>query len=554
MSGLESRTLSVGKLFDRENFFRIPEYQRPFSWNEDNFTELIDDLINAPQGRDYFLGTLVLHSVSRGDGEGVTFDIVDGQQRLTALTILLACIRDSEAVSSEEDIIAQIQDKLRQRAQSLSKIPERERLEVRDPGAFNEVVMKHGGTRGDSVTKLQGYAEKKYRKAIEVFHSRLSRMDLREIDSLAKFIISDCTLVYISAESFEEAFRLFTVVNDRGKQLRRIDILKAENLDPEVIAEPSVRKKYAQTWESMEEEVGESQFEDIFHSLRLAYLKAKPHGDLALEFKKRIFGKPWGPARGTEFLDELKRTQEMYKSLFIDRDYLADTLDGVKFETLMSAMTLEFRASEWKTAVLCCAKKFGKIKLMEFVLAIEKVFLEHWVTGVRKDERYSDYISILKAIESSDTPDEAISYVRYSEKPIRDACERSNFYGTPYSRYLLTRMEIVTSELAQARRFSVKSIEHVLPQNPAPESGWHKTFSEEEMRNLVHSAGNLVLLSKSKNSTAQNHDFDKKKEVYLKPRVTDFPRSVQVLSIADWTPEVITKRTQEFADRVLCDP
>ena len=554
MSGLESQTLNIGKLFDRENFFRIPEYQRPFSWGEENFVELIDDLIYAPEDHDYFLGTLVLHSVSKNDGSGATFDVVDGQQRLTALAILLACIRDSEAISSDIDAIEQIQGKLQQRAQSLSKIPARVRLEVRDPGAFNEVVMSHGGTRGDNVTKLQSYAEKKYRKAIDVFHSRLGGMDYQEVRSLAEFIISDCTLVYISAESFEEAFRLFTVVNDRGKQLRRIDILKAENLDPEVIAESSVRKKYAQTWENMEEEVGENHFEDIFHSLRLTYLKAKPHGDLALEFKKRIFGKPGGPARGTAFLDELKKTQELYKSLFIDRDYLDDTSDGIRFDTLMSAMTSEFRASEWRTAILAYSKKFGKSNLMEFVLSVEKVFLEHWVSGVRKDERYDTYISILKSIEGSDTPDQAIGCVTYSEEPIRDACAESNFYRAQYSKYLLTRMEIVTSELAQARRFSVKSVEHVLPQKPAPGSSWTKDFTEEEIANLVHCAGNLVLLSKAKNSSAQNHEFNKKKDTYLRPRVSDSPRSVQVLEISEWTPEVISERTQEFADKVLSDP
>src|SRR6478735_7524850 len=107
MADLVSNTVSLGKLFDRENFFRIPDYQRPFSWTQDNLSDLIDDLIEAPKTSDYFLGTLVLHAVAVEDGVR-TFDVVDGQQRLTAICILLACLRDSEAFKDDEDMQNQI--------------------------------------------------------------------------------------------------------------------------------------------------------------------------------------------------------------------------------------------------------------------------------------------------------------------------------------------------------------------------------------------------------------------------------------------------------------
>jgi hypothetical protein len=119
---------------------------------------------------------------------------------------------------------------------------------------------------------------------------------------------------------------------------------------------------------------------------------------------------------------------------------------------------------------------------------------------------------------------------------------------------LLVRAEIVTSELDHAHHFQARSIEHVLPQNPKPGSQWDSDFSVDEHTELVNMAGNLVLLSKSKNSSAGRKEFVDKQTTYLESRVSDFPRSVQVLTYSAWTADDIRKRTDEFADIVLNNP
>ena len=94
----------------------------------------------------------------------------------------------------------------------------------------------------------------------------------------------------------------------------------------------------------------------------------------------------------------------------------------------------------------------------------------------------------------------------------------------------------------------------MLPQNPKPGSAWDTSFTPEEHAKLVNTAGNLVLLSKSKNSSAGRKEFEDKKATYLADRVTDFPRSVQVLKYPAWTPAVIRQRTDDFAKVVLDNP
>ena len=86
--GLRANTISVGTLFSGNNFYKIPNYQRPFSWEKDQFSDLVSDFIASDRSKEYFLGTIVLH---KSESELV---VVDGQQRLTSLLILLACLRD----------------------------------------------------------------------------------------------------------------------------------------------------------------------------------------------------------------------------------------------------------------------------------------------------------------------------------------------------------------------------------------------------------------------------------------------------------------------------
>lgn len=554
MADLISNTLNLGKLFDRENFFRIPDYQRPFSWTDDNLSDLINDLIEAPKTSDYFLGTLVLHAVNVENGVS-TFDVVDGQQRLTAICILLACLRDSKAFENDDDMQNQLQEKLLQKKQSLSGIPARNRLHVRDIEAFNKVIIEKGGThKEDAIDQLIGNGERKYRSAVDLFNNKLDSLPAQSVIQIAEFILQRCVVVYLAASSFEEAFRLFTVVNDRGQQLRRIDILKAKNIAPGLIPDPEVRAHYADKWEALEEKVGPSTFEDIFHSLRLIYTEDKPKADLLKEFEERILGQKGKPAPGQDFIDRLGEYVDLYDSLFISFDYLSGTNDAAKFETMMAAMVSSFNASEWRAVVLAFAKKFGKVKLYEFLLEVEKVFLEHWVGGVRKDERYSTYTNLLKAIDISKTADAVISNIDYDGTVIEQACLGKNFYGAGYSKYLLLRAEICAAELTEPRKFTVRSVEHVLPQKPAAQSKWRQKFTQTDIDDVVHTAGNLVLLSKSKNSSAQNKDFDDKKSSYLSPRVTDFPRSVQVLSAPEWDRALIEQRTKDFSSGILSDP
>jgi len=539
MNDLQAQKVTIGKLLSQEYFFRVPEYQRAFSWEVDNFEDLIGDIITANKTQEYFLGTIVLHATEIAGN----YNVVDGQQRLTSLMILLACLRDLVAAAPFK---SGIQTKIQQPENVVDGIPDKVRLEVKDRVIFAALVIKNGGTIDPPRSNTLSEPESRYVQAIEIYKDRLSSLKQPELEAVITFLNQKCVVISLTTSTFNDAFRLFTIVNDRGKQLRRIDILKALNIAPEVIVKDTVRNRIAQQWEDYEKELGESTFENIFHLIRLIQLKDKPQGDLLSEFTDRIFSKG-SLSRGEAFVNVVFDYAKLYRNVFLDRDILDETdKPNIVYKGLIFIMDSEFRAS--------FAKKFSGAAFLDFCLKIEKVYLEQWMSGIRKDERYASYAKILGFIESAKKPADVIDSITFDKDSILKAVANKNLYKASYCRYVLLRLELLASEHDVEKDFIAKSIEHVLPQNPEAKGYWADNHDLAAIGDYVNTVGNLVLLSKSKNSASSNFDFAKKKEKYLKSRVTDYPRSVEVLNYDKWDRPTIEKRNSGAQEIFLNNP
>jgi uncharacterized protein with ParB-like and HNH nuclease domain len=166
----KSESVSVGALFSQDSFFRIPPYQRPFSWDDEHFDDLISDTKDADRNTQYFMGTMVLHKE-----QGGTMAVVDGQQRLTSLLILLACLRDA---IDDGQYKSGIQDKIMQQKRVIDGIPERIRLEVKDRDIFQSLVVEAGGTLKSYDLNDLTASQARYVTASKIFHDRFKGLTL----------------------------------------------------------------------------------------------------------------------------------------------------------------------------------------------------------------------------------------------------------------------------------------------------------------------------------------------------------------------------------------
>lgn len=543
MSEIIGEKITLKRLFGDEYYFNIPEYQRPYSWQKDNCDQLFDDIYESNRDDEYFLGTVILQEVG-GVGTGIKYDVIDGQQRLTTIQILLACLRDKVA---QEEYKISIQQKIYQKANPVDGLPEIERLKVREHELFRKFVQEKGGTFNILNYETGNDAQVNIKNAICIFTDRIKDLSQHEIELLIQHISQRCVFIYVSTKNFNDAYRLFTIINDRGLQLRRIDILKTNNLEPKVIPDPRERRMYSNTWESMENDLGADEFEDLISFIRTIEIKEKAKEDILKEFNNLIFDKG-KIKRGIDFIDYVVQYRNIYQKLILDKDVNLG-INTIAYKNLISIMTDFLPSNEWIPSLLYYYKKFGLENLYEFLLKLEKKFVSDWVIALTPTKRTVNLNSILKAIEESDSCDEVKRHValKYDEQAL---CNELNekIYGKRHAKYILLKLEYLESEHNVERKYSTISVEHVLPQNPSPNSKWITKFDNEDRIYYTNKLANLILLSHKKNSSASNFDFEEKKERYLKNRITDLGRSQKVLGYNNWTPEVLERRQAQIIE------
>lgn len=156
---IESDKLLIKDVFKK--WYRIPEYQRPYVWENDQVTELLDDISQAlttnPESQ-YFLGSMVLQKNLKDDGSTKyeEYDILDGQQRVTTLFLITAVIRD---LSTEKTLKKTCEETIFQEENAFDNIPERLRIvfDIREQVKrfISNFVKIGGGTSHEDELKLK---------------------------------------------------------------------------------------------------------------------------------------------------------------------------------------------------------------------------------------------------------------------------------------------------------------------------------------------------------------------------------------------------------------
>lgn len=546
MSEISGSKIALKDLFGDKYYFNIPEYQRPYSWQKEHCQQLFDDISQADRDREYFLGTVILQKIDT-IGTISRYDVIDGQQRLTTIQILLACLRDCV---EDGDFKNSIQQKIYQKENKADGIPERVRLEAKEKNFLKVYVQENQSTKKVmNNTKIVGdnEAQKNIINAIQIFYKNIQTMKQGEIQSLISYISQKCIFIHVITENFDDAYRLFTIINDRGLQLRRIDILKTSNLDPSVIPDENIRKEYARKWEDMEDDLGSDEFEKLIYFIRNINIREKAKEDILKEYSKLLFAKGI-LKKGVEFIDYIEEYKKIYQDLIIDNNIKLQA-NEIAFKNLIQLMVDFFPSNEWIPALMYYYKRFGEVNIYEFLVKLEIKVVADWIIALTPAKRTVNINNILKKINSTKNSIDIINSdeMKYDEQQYMQEIA-GDIYGKRHDKYILMKLEYLESEQNVVRKYGTISVEHVLPQNPKDDSQWKKDFSDADRVLYTNKICNLVLLSKKKNSSASNYDFEDKKKKYLEGRITDLGRSQKILSESSWNPKVLNERQEKILD------
>ena len=541
---IKSDKVKLVEIFSEKFWFVIPEYQRSYVWENDNIMELLDDLFFAYENKpenEYFLGSLVLKKL---DNENFPeYEVLDGQQRLTTFFIMLAVFRD---LIDNPKNKSQMQEKIYQEEDEFNGVPERSRItyKIRDniEGFIKTYVITEGGT-----TKEDDLYNLKDEKNISISHMANAILILRkelsqrkDIFEFAKYINKKALFIYVSTSNTEDAFRMFTILNDRGIPLTSADILKSENIG--ALDSDKEKQKYAQLWEDIEAKYGDG-FDRFLQFIRTILVKEKARANLLDEFKEKVYDKKV-LMRGKETFDLVEEYSDIYEKI-ID---LQDSSLSNKFKNLITIMKIGLRSEDWIPPLLSYFEKFKYKNLDEFLTKLEYKFAGDWICGITPTKRLDAMNNILKKIGNYSNSEEVLedeNIFNINKEELKNSIS-GDIYQKQFSKYVLLKLEYLMSDnTVHLSSFNCISVEHVLPQNPKVDSEWNKIFTEDEKVYWTNKLANLVLISKRKNSALGNSDFKEKKERYLKSRMDAFKVSKVFIENSDvWNVEVLKKRQE----------
>lgn len=547
---IDAKKSNIASIFDKF-WFVIPEYQRSYVWDTDNINDLLDDLWYAFDNKsdsEYFLGSLVLRDLNNSNYK--EYEVLDGQQRLTTLFMLLSVIRDT---SNNQVLLDTYSDMLFQKKNVFKGIPERVRIlyKIRDSveSFISESIIKKDGTNNTDFLKEKlnedNTSIKNMASAIITMHKFFDGKIDTEVELFAQFLAMKVIFIYVSTDNREDAFRLFTILNNRGIPLTSADILKSINIGEIEIDS----KKFARVWEDIEGELGDD-FDRFLSFVRTILVKEKARVNLLEEFEENVYKK----GKLSKGIDTIKYIQN-YKSVYDNLILFKDNQLSNDFKNLLTIMLIGLPSDDWVPSLMYYYNKFGRKDLTQFLKKLEYKFVGDWILQFTSTQRIENMNKVLKQIELAATTNDVLDNPElfFVEKSaLRDILNK-NIYGRRFARYILLKYEYLESDnTVHLADYKTISVEHILPQSPKAASNWAEDFDLEQRQYWTHKLANLVLISKRKNASLSNLDFEKKRKKYLEKRIDVFAGSkVFILTADKWTPTVLEARQKKMLDLLI---
>lgn len=544
--GLTAHEQPLHKVFSSDFNFRIPTYQRAYRWGVEEALQLLEDLeetLGRSDAEPYFLGSLVLV-----EQPNTAFDVIDGQQRLTTLTILFAVLRE---LVSDAEFSQNLAALVMEPGNKLNGIPARPRLTIRKQEApyFEEYVQEPG-----NITTLTGLSDaaattepmRAIRDNAAALLMRLCEWEEVKLQQLASLASTRTYLVVVSTPSIDSAYRIFSVMNARGLDLTPADIFKSR-----VIGEAGADDDHFKRWENAEESLGSDDFTDLFRDLRTVVSGERARRELLVEFPQQVLNAYLKDGRATAFIDDLLLPYAKAFERTIAHDFGPGNAWAPVNQWLKRLDMIDNK--DWRPCALWAMVEHPDDAefLACFLQKLERLaacFLLQQTYTTPRLARYLELLGELKAGGGLDAPSFDLTE---EERQRSRAAVCGNIYRmqTRRARYILLRLdEVLANDPGATYNHKIISIEHVLPQNPKEGSQWRSDFTDEERERLTHRIGNLLLLNHRKNSQAQNYEFQKKKDKYFATSSGSavFALTTQVLKETVWTPEVVEAREREL--------
>lgn len=550
---------TVGQ-FLKEAFYRIPRFQRPYSWDRTNVEEFWNDAVVENEAQ-YFIGNFVVYDDETAMG------VVDGQQRLTTITLLLCTLRNAFQKEGFPNL-----------AKGLHGLIERTdisdqrfyvlRTETSYP-YFQEHIQKFSGKPG--VPPDVGPEEELLKQAFEYFQNNVDEVVSRirllsslsepkkkdrvkeELSKIRDKILS-LKLIFTALENNDDAYVIFETLNTRGKDLTLSDLVKshlARLLKPTNDGVDLARDKWNKIHEIFEASQADLSVSTFIHHFWLSRYEYITEKNLYKALRKRIKKDEAGP-----FLDDIVNESEIYRYIH-EPSFRKWKRDEFEIRNALRAMNL-FRIKQQLPLVLSVMRQYEdhalKTKHVKTILAAIENF--HFAFTAIASQRSSGGISMMYALAARELYQaqnlgakvkvlQDFQKEKLAVKRPKYAEFEPSFTELKYSSQMTKQKSLVRYALFKIYQKNSNglpmdpdqaTIEHLAPENPTKNNG----LPPEQ----VASIGNLILVNQALNNELANKSFSEKVKILKNANVWVDP---VILQAQNWGPSQITKRTKQLA-------
>lgn len=561
---VKAENLRIENVLTKGQYF-IPDYQREFDWAEEELSEFLEDISEMGENDRYFIG----HMVFEGDFNGTKFNVIDGQQRITSITILLCLIRDLFYEKGENSLGDATNDKFIFNKDKYGK--EFGILKNEMPYPILQAHIQEKPEKRDFSKSPTKSGEFRIKEAYEKFKKEFSDYSVEQLSILREKVFN-LEIIFVAVKDSDDdskidAHEIFMTLNATGKDLTPLDLIKGRifKLYPQssILNEPSDRWK-----EIIENTKGRRpdkknpskksiRFLNNFFSYRYGKVSDKK---IYKKFVKEVVKKEIDIK---VFLQELHEDSIIFKKITDPQETDWNITDEYKFFLSLEAITQIFNIEVANPILISLIKAYlnksiSLAYLKKALNAIERFhFINNAIISGRSsglDLKYSKYArELLNADERQAKHLVIDNFISSLLKNLPDFAlfeaniDKELFYLSSATKnkkmvqYVLQKIELKDNPNVILKGIS---IEHISPEKP-------KNFNDKLEDKLIGNIGNLVLLDKTLNSDKRigNNDYSKKRPIILSECKIITTKSLFEQN-ETWGADEIRKRKQDLA-RIL---
>ena len=546
---LDTSTVSLSDIIGNGKVYKVPPYQRDYSWKQDHWEDLWMDIFNILDTDSiHYMGSIVLQN--KGEKK---FSVIDGQQRLSTLTLIVL-----STIKLIQDLINKGIDKdnNKERISLLTK----KFLGDKDPASLTYSAKLELNENNNSFfqTHLMVFRNPLNEKTLkdsdkllwQAYNFFLGKLNVhfhgnKNGEILANFlnrqVAEKLKFIQIIVEDELSAYTVFETLNSRGVSLTVTDLLKnfLFSLSSAVDLE-HVKEK----WRSIVDTVGLNNFPTFLRHYWISKNKLIRQEYLFRAMKEVVKTSPYV----IELLDELEKNAQLYNALSNSSDSFwigeRDIKKRIKeIELFKEKQALPLLLASYNNLT---TEEFCKVLRITTVITFRYTIIGGLHTNLKEEVYNKAAIRISnKEIKTASAIAQEVKALYTSDKDFKNDFSTTRISTKRYKklvRYILFEIENHLNHTDIDYEDSPATIEHILPENA--NDAWLINFPISIQESFVYRFGNYTLLEDDKNRSCGNKNFEEKKTIY---HTSQYEMSRQIVA-SDWTPNTLDNRQLKLSD------